>query len=113
MFTDRKCLAFLSCLEFAVLNSVYCDEILKLKQVICLESIYLNKDVICVLPTGYEKSLIFHMLHMLPMLLLAKGKIGSDFFREWKSKDTAEYEENNPIVIVVSPLNTLMSDQIS
>ena len=107
MFTDRKCLAFLSCLEFAVLNSVYRDAILKLKQVICLESIYLNRDVMCVLPTGYGKSLIFHML------LLAKGKIGSDFFRERKSKDTAEYEENNPIVIVVSPLNALMSDQMS
>ena len=110
MMTHRECLAFLSCLEFAVLSSVYRDAILKPKQVICLESIYLNKDVMCILPTGYRKSLIFHML---PMLLLAKGKIGSDCFREWKSKDTAEYEENNPIVIVVSPLNALMSDQIS
>ena len=101
--------AFLSCLEFAVLNSLYRDAMLKPKQVICLENIYLNRDVMCVLRTGYGKSLIFHLL---PMLLLAKGQIGSDFFRKWKSRGLSENETKNPIVIVVSPLNALMSDQI-
>jgi hypothetical protein len=32
-------IAFLSCLEFAVLNSVYQNTILKPKQVICLENV--------------------------------------------------------------------------
>ena len=55
-------IAFLSCLEFAVLNSMYEHRILKPKQVLCMESLYLNKDLMCVLPTGYGKSLIFHPL---------------------------------------------------
>ena len=49
-------IAFLSCLEFAVLNSVYHDIILRPKQVICLEGIFLQNDVLCVLPTGYGKT---------------------------------------------------------
>ena len=36
-------IAFLACLEFAVLNSAYHNNILTPKQVICLESIYLGK----------------------------------------------------------------------
>ncbi len=103
-------IAFLSCLEFAVLNSLYCDTILKPKQVVCLESIFLQKDVMCVLPTGYGKSLIFHLV---PMLFFAKGKIGGDFFRCWKSRGIVLSEAVNAIVIVVSPLNSLMSNQIS
>ena len=65
-------IVFLSCLEFALLNSAYKCTILKPKQVICLETLYLQKDVMCVLPTGYGKSLIFHLL---PMLLFAKLKL--------------------------------------
>ena len=45
------------------------------KQVISLESVYLQKDVMCILPTGYGKSLIFHLL---PMLLFAKFKLRGD-----------------------------------
>ena len=60
---------FLSCLEFAIYNSTYFNTISKPKQVICLEHLYLTRDVICVLPTGYGKSLIFHLL---PALLFAK-----------------------------------------
>ncbi len=40
-------IAFVSCLEFAVLNSLCCDTILKPKQVVCLESIFL-KRMLCV-----------------------------------------------------------------
>ena len=92
-------IAFLYCLEFAVLNSLYCDTILKPKQVVCLESIFLQKDVMCVLPTGYGKSLIFHLV---PMLLFAKGKIGSDFFRCWKSRGIVLSEAVNTIVIRIA-----------
>ena len=63
----------------------------------------------CVLPTGYVKSLIFHLL---PMLLYAKHKLRSDDLLGWRSK-SIYMAAINAIVTVVSPLNSLMSDQIS
>jgi superfamily II DNA helicase RecQ len=102
-------IAFLSCLEFPVLNSVYQNTILKPKQVICLENVYLEKDVMCVLPTGYGKSLIFHLL---PMLLFAKFKLRGDLLLSWRSRGISTAVVDS-IVIVVSPLNSLMSDQVS
>lgn len=102
-------IAFLSCVEFALLNSVYKGIILKPKQVLCLEGVYLGKDVMCVLPTGYGKSLIFHLL---PMLIFAKYKLRSDVLVGWRSKSVSTALVNT-IVIVISPLNSLMSDQIS
>ena len=103
-------IVFLSCLEFAVLNSAYHDIIFKPKQVICLEGIFLQNDVLCVLPTGYGKSLIFHLA---PMLLFAKSELGSDMFLSWKLERKIALEAINTIVIVVSPLNSLMINQIS
>ena len=104
-------IAFLSCLEFAILNSLYQETILKPRQVLCLESVYLQKDVLCVLPTGYGKSLIFHVL---PMLLFAKVKIKThgNLQYGWRSMSLTTVVVNS-IVIVVSPLNSLMADQIS
>ncbi|XP_028394542.1 putative ATP-dependent DNA helicase Q1 [Dendronephthya gigantea] len=102
-------IAFLSCLEFALLNSVYQNTILKPKQIICLENVYLENDVMCVLPTGYGKSLIFHLL---PMLLFAKFKLLGDLRFSWRSRGLSATVVNS-IVIVVSPLNSLMSDQVS
>ena len=104
-----ECIAFLSCLEFALLNSVYQDIIMKPKQVLCLESVYMQNDVMCVLPTGYGKSLIFHLL---PMLLFAKLKLRGDLLRDWKLNGICTTVVNS-IMIVVSPLNSLMSNQIS
>ena len=101
-------IAILWCLEFALLNSVYKGIFLKPKQVLCLESAYLKKDVMCVLPTGYGKSLIFHLL---PMLIFAKYKMRNDVLLGWRSKAISTVV--NTIVIVVSPLISLMSDQIS
>jgi superfamily II DNA helicase RecQ len=98
-------ITFLTCLEFAVLNSLYKETILKPKQVLCLENVYLHKDVMCVLPTGYGKSLIFQLL---PMLLFAKSKL-LDHVRLGGFSAAAV----NSIVVVVSPLNSLMSNQIS
>lgn len=89
---SSECLRFLSCLHFAIIKSPYCSTILKPKQVICLEKLFLGQDVLAVLPTGYGKSLIFHVL---PSLLSAKR------------------EKENPIVIVISPLNSLIYDQLS
>jgi ATP-dependent DNA helicase RecQ len=74
------------------------EVILKPKQVICLEKIFLNLDILAILPTGYGKSLIFCLI---PALLFAK-KNGVKFSGSISS-----------IVIVVSPLNALIENQIS
>jgi ATP-dependent DNA helicase RecQ len=97
MLKNSKCGIFLSCLEFAILNSLYCEVILKPKQVICLEKVFLNSDVLAVLPTGYGKTLIFCLL---PALLFAK-------------KNGTQFGNLSSIVIVVSPLNALIANQIS
>ena len=59
----------------------------------------------CVLPTGYGKSLIFQML---PMLLFVKSKLPDHV--QFRGISAAGV---NSIVVVVSPLNSLMSNQIS
>ena len=53
---------FYSSLQVAISGSRYCNLNLKLTQVQCLEAIYSGRDVIAVLPTAYDKSLIFHLL---------------------------------------------------
>ncbi len=98
-------IAFLTCLQFAICNSIYCNAILKPKQIISLEHLYLMRDVICVLPTGYGKSLIFHVL---PGLLFAKQKLDIDL-----SLRNVDVSAITAVIIVVSPLNALISNQIS
>lgn len=98
MLKNSKCGTFYSCLELAILTSLYSEVILKPKQVICLEKIFLNLDVLAILPTGYGKSLVFHLL---PALLFAK-KYGI-------LRNTAI----TSVIIVVSPLNALIANQIS
>ena len=85
-----------SSLQAAISHSIYSNVNLKVKQVICLEAIYHGRDVVAVLPTGYGKSVIFHLL---PSLFL----------------DKINYERGaaaHPVLIVVSPLNALIKDQI-
>ena len=53
---------FLSCVQSALLSTGYYSIILKVKQVICLESLFLKKDLVAVLSTGYGKSLFFQVL---------------------------------------------------
>ena len=55
-------LEFLRWVQKALLSAGYDDIILKVKQVICLESLYLKKDLVAVLPIGYGKSLVFQVL---------------------------------------------------
>ena len=100
MLKNSKCGQFLLCLEFAILNSLFCEVVLKPKQVICLEKVFLNLDILAVLPTGYGKSLIFYLL---PALLYAK-KHGVPKLSEVMITS---------IMLVVSPLNTLITNQIS
>ena len=91
------------------MNSLYQEVVLKPKQVVCLQSVYLGNDVMCVLPTGYGKSLIFHHL---PMLLFARLKLKrGDLIIDWRCQGICTATVDS-IVIVVSPLNSLISDQI-
>ena len=62
----------------------------------------------CVLPTDYRKSLIFHLLSM---LLFARFKLRGDLHLSWRSKGSCTASVNS-IVIVVSPMNLLKSDKI-
>ena len=57
-----------------------------------LEAVYSGRDVVAALPTGYGKSIIFHLL---PALLFDKVNSG-----------------NIALVIVLSPLNSIIRDQI-
>ena len=90
---------FFRSLQFAVVNSSYWNINLKPKQVKCLEAVYSGRDIIAVLPTGYGKSIIFHLL---PALFFDKINCGR----------TPASLPIHPVVVVVSPLNSLISDQI-
>ena len=79
----------------------HCNINLKAKQVSCLdhEALYFGKDGVAVLPTGYVKLMI---LHLLPSLCYDKISIGR----------TAPSSSVHDVVIVVSTLNELMKGQI-
>ena len=65
---------------------------LKQNQIKCLELLSSGKDVLAVLPTGYGKSIIYAILP-----------------KVW---DFLEEIRTNSIVIVISPLVSLMKDQV-
>ena len=69
-------------------SSSFHDFCLKPKQVQCFESLLNGTDVVAVFPTGFGKSLIFHLL---PDILTTKS-------------------ESN-IVLVISPLTSIIEDQ--
>ena len=89
---------FYSSLQAAVSNSIYSNVNFKVKQVACLKAIYRGRDVVAVLPTGYGKSMIFHLL---PSLALFLEKIKCE-----------SRVAPSPVIIVVSPLNALIKDQL-
>ena len=101
MLKDSKCWAFLSCLQFAIQNSSLDHFILKPKQVLCLEYIFLQRDTLAVLPTGYGKSLVFYLT---PAQLFAKKNQNQSLFPGVKI---------TTVVIVVSPLNALIKNQVN
>ena len=90
-------LEFLRCVQKALLLAGYDNIILEVK-VICLESLYLMKDLVAVLPTSYGKSLVFQVL---PRLLRKR------------EQTRATTSVTKFVVLVVSPFNALMYEQVS
>ena len=70
----------------------------KAKQVEAVQNVILQRDTLCLLPTGYGKTLIFQVLPPLYSLLSQEGLI--------------YHSPNDPLVIVVSPLVALMKSQV-
>ena len=66
--------------------------IFKPKQMMCFEALYAGCNVISVLPTGYGKSIIFQLL--------------ADFL-------PPKHLGHDNIVVVVSPLNSIIEDQMN
>ncbi|XP_033751152.1 LOW QUALITY PROTEIN: ATP-dependent DNA helicase Q-like 3 [Pecten maximus] len=87
--------AFEDCLQFATQTCPLYSEkgiVLKEKQVETLRALYDGKDCVSVLPTGYGKSVIFQLL---PWFIQRK------------------FNHSHPkTVLVISPLNSLMHDQV-
>ena len=84
-----------SALEFALEKLGKAELSLKEAQYEALKSVvFEGKDTICILPTGYGKSLIYQLL--------------SHVFDYFLSS-----EEDSSSIILVLPLNALMQDQIN
>ena len=93
---------FYSSLHVAIIpitQTNYSNINLRPKRVKCLEATSCGRDVVAILPMGYGKSRI---VHVLPSLLHKKIKSG------WPAPSPSFC----PIIIVVSPLNALIKDQI-
>ena len=87
---SNKMATFIECLEYAKEKVKFTGE-LKDKQAEILHKLYVGKDCIGILPTGYGKSLIFQML---PFFLQRKFGLAEP-----------------KLVLVMCPLNSLMEDQ--
>ena len=93
---------FLQALNFAV---VECDVsvVFKVAQVRALEAVYLGRDLIGVLPTGYGKSLIFQLI---PDLISFKRHTMSSETGAGGRSDV----QRDSVIIVVCPLDSLMAN---
>ena len=78
-------------ISYALEKIAYSTVVLKAEQATCIKCIYEGKDVFLWLPTGFGKSLCYEVL---PFVF--DDKFGKD----------------NSVVIVVSPLISLMVDQV-
>ncbi|XP_020913801.1 uncharacterized protein LOC110251428 [Exaiptasia diaphana] len=83
--------SFFRGIRYSLDSSGYNDLFLKVKQILILERLLLGKDTVGVLPTGYGKSVIFHLLPFM--------------FDYEKKKDDS-------IVLVIAPLDSLIEDQV-
>jgi ATP-dependent DNA helicase RecQ len=95
---------FLPCLHSAVNKSALYSKInIKPKQAKCLEALFNRRDTVAVLPTGYGKSLIYQLL---PSLLHERNLF------EQRQSGEAVLNRNTPVILVVSPLNSLVDNQL-
>ena len=85
----EKVVKLFSRIQFSLESTNYGYFILKPKQVTCLENLLNGRDVLAVLPTGFGKSLLFHLL---PTFLPIKSVLN--------------------IILVVTPLNSIIKDQV-
>lgn len=79
-------------LQVALLSASYTDVILKGNQVICLEALYLRKDAVATLQTGYGNSPLFHVLLRL--------------LKERDAIAISPSTNNRSVVLVASPSQT-------
>ncbi|XP_015747113.1 PREDICTED: Werner syndrome ATP-dependent helicase homolog [Acropora digitifera] len=86
---------FFNAVNYALTVSNYQDFFLRVKQYKVLEAALSGRDVIAILPTGYGKSVIFHLL---PYLFDYISKLNES--------------PQNSIIFVVTPLNALVDDQL-
>mgnify|MGYP002803934836 CR=1 FL=1 len=90
---------FFNAINHALRVTSYDFLFLRVKQYQILESILLKRDTIGILPTGYGKSVIFHLIPFVADYLC-------------KTKDTENAKDGN-IALIVTPLNAIIDDQIS
>ncbi len=92
---------FFNAINYALRVTNYSNLFLKVKQYQILESILLKRrDTIRILPTGYGKSVIFHLLPYV-----------ADYLD--KTMDAMKENTGGNIVLIVTPLNALIDNQIS
>lgn len=87
----------MNAVRYALDVSNYQNLFLQVKQYKILESLFLGKDTIGVLPTGYGKSVLFHLL---------------PFIFDYRNIGHTN-AKNGSIVLVITPLNALIQNQIS
>ena len=91
---------FFNAINYALRTTNYHSLCLKVKQYQILESITLKRDTIGVLPTGYGKSVIFHLLPFV-----------ADYL--YSINVTRDNTTCGNIVLIVTPLNAIIDDQIA
>ena len=65
---------FISAVRYALDVTNYHDLVLKVKQYKLLETLILRKDTVAVLPTGYGKSVLFHLFPFVFDFFSSKGR---------------------------------------
>ena len=88
--------SFFHSIQYALDLLCYKGIFLRVKQYLALDSILQGRDTIAVLPTGYGKSITFHLLPFICDHLKISNHCCS-----------------NNAVLVISPLNALINDQIT
>ena len=89
--------SFFHAVRYALDELDYEDIFLTVKQYQLLASLLQKRDTVAILPTGYGKSIIFHLL---------------PFVYDHFKASTLSYS-HGCAVLIVTPLNSLISDQIS